>query len=132
MVGRAYNHDHYPSGRKEGKGDWSFDLGAPARRIATALAAGIPRPVTLSLPAIYTSVMESPQGTLVFLNNATLCAEMDMTGAIHPQLTVSVPVTGTVSSVQSAKLGNRDFTITNGTLSFELPLPNADVILLRK
>jgi hypothetical protein len=84
------------------------------------------------LPGIYASVMDSPQGTLVFLNNATLCAETDMTGAIHPQVTVSVPVTGKVSSVESAKLGKRTFTITNGILSFDLPLPNADVILLRK
>ena len=94
--------------------------------------AGIPRPVTLSLPGIYASVMDSPQGTLVFLNNATLCAETDLTGAIHPTVTASVPVTGKVSSVESAELGRRDFTIKDGVLSFDLPLPNADVILLRK
>ena len=98
---------------------------------AAGLAVKFPAGHTV-LPGIYASVMDSPQGTLVFLNNATLCAETDMTGAIHPQVTVSVPVTGKVSSVESAKLGKRTFTITNGILSFDLPLPNADVILLRK
>jgi hypothetical protein len=132
MVGRSYAHDHWPQGKKEGKGDWSFDLGASARKIAAGLAAGIARPVTLSLPGIYASVMDSPQGTLVFLNNATLCGETDLTGAIHPEVTVSVPVTGKVGSVESAKLGKRNFTVKNGVLSFDLPLPNADVILLRK
>ncbi len=132
MVGRAYNHDHYPAGKKEGKGDWSFDLGASARTVAAGLAAGIPRPVTLSLPGIYTSAMESPQGTLIFLNNATLCAETDLTGAINPQVTVQVPGNGKVSSVETAKLGRRDFTARNGVVSFDLALPNADVILLRK
>jgi hypothetical protein len=55
-----------------------------------------------------------------------------MTGAIVPKVTVSVPVTGKVSSVESAKLGKQNFIIRNGILSFDLPLPNADVILLRK
>jgi hypothetical protein len=132
MVGREYNHDHYGSGQPEGKAGWSFELGASPRKVAVALASGIHRPVTLSLPGIYTSVMDSPQGTLVFFNNATLCAETNLTGAIRPELTVSVPVAGKVSSVESAKVGKRDFTIKDGSVSFELPLPDADVVLLRK
>jgi len=35
-------------------------------------------------------------------------------------------------TVESAKLGKQDFTITDGVLSFAVPLPNADVILVRK
>ena len=75
--------------------------------------------------------MDSPQGTLVFLNNATLCAEKDMTGALKPEVRVAVPVRGKVSAIESAQLGKRDFTLKQGVVSFDLPLPNADVVLLR-
>jgi hypothetical protein len=133
LAGEAYMRQHYPDDRKNvGKDGWSFELGTPARRLAAALSGEIAQPVTLSLPGIYTSVMDSPQGTLVFLNNATLAAETDLTGALKPTVTVRVPVTGKVASIESAKLGKLKFTVKNGEATFTLPLPNADIILLRK
>ena len=133
LAGEAYTRQHYPHDRKNvGKEGWSFELGAAPRRLAAALAGGITQPVTLSLPGIYTSVMDSPQGTLVFLNNATLAAETDLAGALQPTVTVSVPVTGKVASIESARLGKLKYTLKNGVATFTLPLPNVDVILLRK
>jgi hypothetical protein len=60
-----------------------------------------------------------------------VCAETDLTGALKPNVTVTVPVKGKVSAVESAQLGKRDFILKNGITSFTLPLPNADVVLLR-
>lgn len=133
LVGEAYVRQHYPQDRKTvGREGWDFNLGAEPRRLATALAANIERPVSLSLPGIYTSVMDSPQGTLVFLNNATLAAETDLTGALKPTVTVSVPVNGRVTSIESARLGKLQYKLNHGVATFTLPLPDVDIILLRR
>lgn len=138
LVGDAYMRLHWP---KNEKGEfqavpdkaWSFELGAPARALlaAPALAAGVPRPVVLSLPGIYTSVMDSPAGTLVFLNNAS-CAAVDEipAGRAVPTVTVRVQDRG-VKSAESAKLGALKFAEKDGEVTFTLPLPNADVIYLK-
>ena len=50
---------------------------------------------------------------------------------VKPEVTVSVPVNAKVTAVESAQIGKRDFNTKDGNVSFVLPLPNADVILLR-
>jgi hypothetical protein len=133
LVGEGYMRQHYPADKPCGKTGWAFELGTPARQLAGGLTGGIVRPVTLSLPGIYTSVMDSPQGTLVFLNNATLATEdKDFSNALRSTVTVRVPVAGKIKSVESAKLGQVKFEMKGGEAIFTLPLPNTDVILLRK
>ena len=145
LVGEAYMRLHYPDdGKNCGKSGWSFEQGEQAQRLANALlkSAGVQRPLSLSLPGIYTSVMDSPQGTLVFLNNATLATDTDFTHAQQPTVTAWVHHSGVQSVVSAkygplkkvanpAKLGPMEYAVQNGLVVFKLTLPNADVLLLK-
>jgi len=132
---------HYPRDEKKvytavGSKDWSFDLGAPARKLLVfpAEAAHLPRPVNLSIPGIYATVMDCPKGTLVYLNNGTFAAvdklpdNADTKAAQN--ITVRVQDTG-VKSVESAKYGPLKFTEKNGEVTFTLNIPNGDIVYLR-
>lgn len=133
LVGEAYQRMHYPDGAKScGRTGWRFEFGAPALRLVGGLlkSAGIVRSLELSVPGIYSSVMDCPQGTLVFLDNATLATATAPASALKPVVTVRVRDTG-VSSVESARLGKIPFIGRQGVVSFAIALPNADVILLR-
>ncbi len=72
LAGEAYVRQHYPTDVTIGP-NWEFELGVDARRFVTdAVAkAGIQPPVILSVPGVYSSVMDGPNVTLVILNNAT-------------------------------------------------------------
>ena len=134
LVGEAYVRQHYVGDLKTcGRQGWSFDSGAEPRRLATALAAPakVVRPVTLSVPGIYASVMDSPQGSILFLNNATLAAETDLANAQVPTLTVQVRDAARVKAVESATAGALKFTQKDGVVTFQVTLPHVAVILLR-
>lgn len=141
LVGEAYVHQHYPDAMKPfpemidsvGKIGWSFDGGAPARRMAVALAASakVTCPVALSIPGIFTSVMDSPQGTLLFLNNASAVLVTDRKEAQIPTITVRMPETRAIKSVTSAKTGALEFAQRDGEVTFDITLPDTDVIMLK-
>lgn len=125
LVGEAYVRARYPENLVKDwtlQKDWKFELGAEARGIAAALVnnAQITRPVSLSVPGVYTSVMETTDAALVFLNNAT--------GHPLPQVTVRLRGLGNIRDIQSARRDKIVYRVEKGEAVFEMPLENTDII----
>jgi hypothetical protein len=129
LVGEAYVRARYPENLlKEWtiQAGWKFESGAEARAVAAGLfnAAQITRPVSLSMPGVYTSVMETADATLVFLNNAT--------GLPLPQVTVRLSGLKNVRRVESARRDKIAFQVEEDKLVLEMPLENTDIICIYK
>jgi hypothetical protein len=129
LTGEAYVRLHYPDKLikdwvpQEG---WNFDLGSEARRLATGLvgAAKIEPPVTLSVPGVYTSVMETPGATLVFLNNAT--------GRPLDKVSVHVRDVGHVRSLRSTRSAAVPYRMDKNGLNAEIPLANTEILCIMR
>jgi hypothetical protein len=125
LVGEAYVRARYPENLikewtiQEG---WKFESGAEARALATALVNGaqIISPVSLSVPGVYTSVMETADATLVFLNNAT--------GRQLPQVTVRLSGLQNVRRAESARREKIAYQVEKDQLILQMPLENTDII----
>ena len=85
-----------------------------------------------SVPGILTTVMDCPQGSVVFLNNATYSAQALDPDRPAPEVTVRVQFNGNVASVESAKFGKLEYQRKDGELTFTLKVPNADIIMINK
>ena len=94
--------------------------------LATALVdrAGVTRPAETSVPGIFTSVMEAPDATLVFLNNAS--------GKPLDKVTVRVKGITKTQKVESAKGTKLTHRIANGELIFTIPLENTDILHIHR
>ncbi|HEX8737379.1 MAG TPA: beta-galactosidase trimerization domain-containing protein, partial [Pyrinomonadaceae bacterium] len=127
LVGEAYVRARYPENLikewtiQEG---WKFESGAEARTLAAGLVNGaqIIRPVSLSVPGVYTSVMETAGATLVFLNNAT--------GRKLPQVTVRLQGLENARRVESTRRDKIDYRVEENKLVLEMPLENTDIICI--
>jgi len=130
LVGDVYQQQHYAEGSINTPGG-TYEGGADAQRLLNAFTTAADRPVVCSVPGILTTVMDCPQGAVVFLNNATYSAK-PVEDRPAPTVTVRVQVTGTVASVESAKYGKMQYEVKDGVLTVTLPVPNADILMLRK
>lgn len=129
FLGEAYVREHYPQNFLDGvtlKAGWKFEFGAETARLATAFAerARITNSLNLSVPGIYTSVMETPEAILVFFNNAS--------GHPLPKITVRLRDTGKVTSVQSINSDKINFRVENNEAVFDIPLENVEIVALKR
>ncbi|MEO8072570.1 MAG: beta-galactosidase trimerization domain-containing protein [Acidobacteriota bacterium] len=129
MFGEAYINQHYPQNLlKDGNllPDWKFDLGTETTRLATDFVerAKINRPLSLSVPGVYTSVMETPEATLVFLNNAT--------GHPLSKVTVRLRDAGKIRLIQSTLSDKIAYQIKDNEIIFDIPLKDADIVYLKR
>jgi hypothetical protein len=131
LVGDAYMRDHYAKDSINTPGG-TYEGGAEAQRILNAFTTPADRPVVCSVPGILTTVMDCPQGSVVFLNNATYSAQALDPNRPALEVTVRVQVNGNVASVESAKFGKLEYQRKDGELTFTLKVPNADIIMIRK
>ncbi|MHB0935445.1 MAG: beta-galactosidase trimerization domain-containing protein [Armatimonadota bacterium] len=131
LVGSAYWRDHYAKDSIKTPGG-TYEGGAEAQRLLNAFTTTADRPVACSVPGILTTVMDSPQGSVVFLNNATYSTQAPDPNRPAPQVTVRVKVTTPVTSVESAKFGKLQHQLKDGELTFTLSVPNADIVMVRK
>ena len=127
LVGQSYIQAHYSTEEwKDWKPleKWSFDSGTPARQLATGLAnrAGVLRPALLSTSGVYNAVMDTPNATLVLLNNAT--------GRPLDKITVRVRDAGKVKRVESTRQNKVAFRLEKGEVVIETPLQNTDILCL--
>ena len=125
LAGEAYVRAHYPSGNVDK--DWNFELGSAERRLVVGALEGwgVRPPVKLSTPGVYTSVMDCPNATLLFLNNAS--------GKPIEKLRVELPQTAggaSVRSVRSARGTKLARHPASTGLALELPLPETEIILI--
>ncbi len=126
LVGQEYATQHYA--KMPDDKAWSFEAGAAGRKLVSGLleAAKMQRAVDLSIPGLYTSVWDAPQGTLVFLLNATA-------SKIAPDVTVRVPAGAKVKAVESVELGAIKYSVSGEVVKFQLPSSaGPDMILLRQ
>jgi hypothetical protein len=121
LLGEAYTDQRYPAGTSRLA---DIENGAGVRRVALAMAdrAGLPRPVELSIPGVYTSVMDGDGATLAFLNNAT--------GEAIPNVVVRVSGYLVSASVESLAHGKRQTRTEENSLIFELPLEHTDIVVI--
>ena len=129
LFGEAYINQHYPQNLvKDGNllPDWKFELGAETARLATEFVARakINRPLSLSVPGVYTSVMDAPEATLVFLNNAT--------GHPLSKIIVRLRDAGKIHLVQSTLSDKIAYQVKDDEIIFELPLKDAEIVFLKK
>jgi len=129
LVGEAYVNQHYPQNLlKDGilQPAWKFEFGAETVRLATDFVerARISTPLSLSVPGIYTSVMETPDAILVFFNNAT--------GHPLPKITVRLRDAGKIRSVQSTSSDKIVYRIENNEAVFDIPLKDAEIVCLKR
>jgi hypothetical protein len=130
LVGTVYQQQHYADGSIKTRGG-TYEDGAEAQRLLNAFITAADRPVVCSVPSILTTVMDCPQGSVVFLNNATYSAR-PAEDRPAPTVTVRVQMAGKVTSVESAKHGKLPYQHKDGELIITLPVPNADIIMIRK
>jgi hypothetical protein len=144
LAGEAYANAHWPEkGRKDGgggdrdsqsvyvkgssgsKAPEEFLLGSAERELVLSMVgrAGIRPPLALSVPGIYSSLMDIPDGVLLFLDNAT---ERPV-----PGLRVRLQATEKPKSVESTA-GPLRFEHKDGELSFELDLPSTEIIRVKR
>ena len=129
LFGEAYINQHYPQNLvKDGNllPNWKFELGAETTRLATDFVerAKANRPLSLSVLGVYTSVMETPEATLVFLNNAT--------GHPLSKITVRLRDAGKVRLVQSTLSDKIAYQIKDNEIIFDIPLKNAEIVCLKR
>ena len=129
LFGEAYINQHYPQNLvKDGNllPDWKFELGAETARLATEFVARakINRPLSLSVPGVYTSVMETPEATLVFLNNAT--------GHPLSKITVRLRDAGKIRLVQSTLSDKIAYQVKGDEITFDIPLKDAEIVCLKR
>lgn len=129
LFGEAYINQHYPQNLiKDGNllPNWKFESGAETSHLATDFVerTKISRPLSLSVPGVYTSVMDAPEATLVFLNNATR----------HPlsKITVRLRDSGKIRLIKSTLSDKIDFQIKHNEVIFDLPLKDADIVHLSR
>jgi len=130
-VGSSYFNAHFKTSILNK--DWKFESGAEAQKLLNGLteSAKIEKPVVLSTPGIYTAAWDAPQGTLVFLNNATYAAIWDVKERRPaPQITARIRVPGPIKSVLS-KNGELKFTQVGNEVTVQLALPDTDILLLK-
>ncbi len=128
LLGEGYVRAHYPQNLvKDGvlQAGWKFESGAETARLATAFIdrAKIQNALALSVPGVYSSVMETPEATLVFLNNAT--------GRPIPNITVRLRGAGKVSSVQSTLDDKIAYRVETGEAVFDVPLKDIEIVCLK-
>lgn len=128
LVGEAYVSAHYPQDLlKDGvlQPGWKFESGAETARLVTAFAerAKISSPLALSVPGVYTSVMETPEATLIFFNNAT---KRPITN-----LTVRLRGAGKIASMQSTLSDKIAYRIENGEAVFDVPLKDVEIVCVK-
>ncbi|MBI2193170.1 MAG: hypothetical protein HYU36_14415 [Planctomycetes bacterium] len=103
FVGEAYVNLHWQGG-KMGYGQVErMDLGAEARKMATVLAdpIGLERPLTASVPGLYTSLMEGPRGYVIWV--------VDLGAKELKGVEFRVKHAGPVKKVSSARYGDCQF-----------------------
>lgn len=124
LVGNAYVNAHYPGdpqGNEGLKDDWSHALGAEEAMAASVPAAEMQgRFVKLSVPGIYTSLMESGPDRIIFLNNASGQPVSDL--VINTGFRIA---NGSVESARGSKVSYL------GPNRFSIPLQIADILLIR-
>ena len=127
LVGEAYVNSHYPQNLVKDSillPSWKFDLGAETTILATDFVkrAGISPPLSLSMPGIYTSVMDAPDATLVFLNNAT--------GHPLSKITIRLRDAGKIRSIQSTLSDKIAYRTEKSEIIFDVPLKDAEIVKL--
>ncbi|MCX7705396.1 MAG: beta-galactosidase trimerization domain-containing protein [bacterium] len=83
----------------------------------------IDKSVTLSVPGIYTQVMDFPDGVLIFLNNAS--------GKPVEKLALTINGINQVKSVDSLLFDNIKYSRSKDNVSFEIPLENVDIVRIK-
>ena len=133
LVGEAYVRLRYPEEKLPSwsipnwklPADWQRASGAAARQLVSGLAnrAAIVRPVLPSVAGVYTSVMDAPGATLVFLNNATA----------YPlqKVTVRLRGLGKAREIRSSRAGKVPFQVRKDGIVLEIPLANTDILTIR-
>jgi len=104
----------------------SLRAGEEAQFLAEAFAGsgGENRPVVVSTPGVYATVMDAPGGSVVFLNNAT--------GKPLDNLTVRVRNVPQGVTAESARVGRLDPQRNGDEVTVKLTLPTSDFIALRR
>lgn len=120
LVGEAYARAHWPKDVPVEKR--TFESGQPERALAAALVpqAGVERPIELSVPGVYSSILDTPDGALIFLNNAS--------GRPLDELTVQLNEAGKVLHIESLKRGKLTPRSEQGRLVVEIPLKDTDIL----
>jgi hypothetical protein len=119
QVGQAYVTAHYAK-------EADLDAGAAARKLACGWVdeAKLTPSVKLSTPGVYTSVWDTPGGTLLFvLNNSGK--------KFGTEATVRIPAGAKVTSVESATRGATRFTVDGADVKFPLTCDGTDVVMIR-
>lgn len=125
LVGEAYINEHYPPNLfKDGvlQPEWNFNLGSETAKLATEFIerAKIVRPLSLSVAGVYTSIMETPEATLVFFNNAS--------GRPLSNVTVRLKNAGKISSIKSTNSDKIQYKTEADELIFDIPLKDAEIV----
>ncbi|MBN2371780.1 MAG: hypothetical protein JXO72_14965 [Vicinamibacteria bacterium] len=122
LLGEAYMGRRYPAGESRLS---DVKNGKDVLRVALAMAerAGLSKPAELSIPGIYTSVMDSEGAALLFLNNVT--------GEAIPSISARLAGYSKAVSVESLSQGRRAARIEDGALQFDLPLEHTDIVVIR-
>ncbi len=120
LVGEAYARAHWPKDVPVEKR--TFESGQPERALAAALVpqAGVERPIELSVPGVYSSILDTPDGALIFLNNAS--------GRPLDEITVQLNQAGKVLQIESLKRGKLTPRSEQGRLVVEIPLKDTDIL----
>lgn len=123
LVGEAYAREHWPLDVEPEK--QTFQAGEAQRSLVRypLTLAGVRPALTLSVPGLYSAVLDAPEATLVCLVNAS---KRSVT-----ELSVQIEAPGRVSRVTSLKGGNLKHRMEEQRLVMELPLVDTDIIFMR-
>ncbi len=129
LFGETYINQHYPKNLVKDQKllpDWNFELGAETTFLATDFIkhSGVENPLSLSVPGIYTSVMETPEAILLFLNNAT--------GHPLSKVTIRLRDAGKFRLAQSTISDKINYRTENGEVVFDIPLKDTEIIFLSR
>ena len=124
LAGEAYARRHWRLGLPPARLDCASGTAERALVATAAAAAGVSPPVKLSVPGLYSSVLDAPGATLVFLVNAS-------TRPVK-QLTVALAGAETVGKVESLRQGILPHRVEQGRLVVDVPLQDVELLVLRR
>lgn len=84
---------------------------------------GVKKDIDLSVPGVYSQVMDFSEGVLVFLNNAS--------GKPIEKTTLTINGINKVTGIDSLTFNNVQYHINHNSISMEIPLENVEIIRIR-
>jgi len=103
LVGEAYARAHWPGGATGAKQLKTLEGGKEAQSLALAFAQheNVRRVLTCGVPGIYTSLLDGPNGCVVFINDSAVFEIND--------LEIRIPNAGNITRATSARNGELQF-----------------------